>query len=89
MGNKLSTTLLLALCMMLCGSARPAMAGVRLPKVISDCMVLQRDRELRIWGWADPGEKVTVRFDGKHYFTEASSEGDWSVTMPPHKYLPR
>lgn len=85
MGNKLSITLLLALCMMLCGSVRPAMAGVRLPKVISDCMVLQRDRELRIWGWADPGEKVTVRFDGKHYFTEASSEGDWSVTMPPHE----
>jgi sialate O-acetylesterase len=28
-------------------------------------MVLQRDRELKIWGWADPNEKVTVSFNGQ------------------------
>jgi len=37
-----------------------AHADVRLPAVFSDNMVLQRDVPLTIWGWADPGEKVTV-----------------------------
>lgn len=60
-------------------------AKVRLPKVISDCMVLQRDVELNVWGWADPGEKVTVRFDGNHYFTQADSKGNWAVKLAPHK----
>lgn len=59
-------------------------AKVRLPKIISDCMVLQRDRELKVWGWADPREKVTVRFDGQHWFTEGSADGTWEVTMPAH-----
>ncbi len=38
-------------------------AAVRLPKLVGDRMVLQRETELKIWGWADPGEKVTVRFE--------------------------
>lgn len=60
-------------------------AKVRLPKVISDCMVLQRNVELNVWGWADPGENVTVRFDGQHFFTRADASGNWSVKMPAHK----
>lgn len=43
----------------------PLSAKVRLPRLVSDRMVLQRDVELKIWGWASPGEKVTVRFQGK------------------------
>lgn len=66
-------------------AAEETSAKVRLPQVISDCMVLQRDRELKIWGWADPGEKVTVRFDGRHWFTTASDKGEWEVSMPAHK----
>lgn len=57
-------------------------AAVRLPKLVSDRMVLQRDTELKIWGWAEPGEKVTVRFRGEHYYTEADGEGRWSVILP-------
>lgn len=60
-------------------------AKVRLPKVISDCMVLQRGTDLNIWGWADPGEKVTVRFQGNHYYTQADGKGEWKVVMPPQK----
>ena len=59
-------------------------AKVRLPQVISDCMVIQRDAPVKVWGWADPGEKVTVRFDGKHWFTQAGDDGRWSVAMDPH-----
>ena len=37
-----------------------AAADVKLPAVFGDHMVLQRDVPLPVWGWADPGEKVTV-----------------------------
>jgi sialate O-acetylesterase len=46
-------------------------------------MVLQRDTELNIWGWADPGEQVQVRFLGKSYRTKTGDNGKWSVGLPP------
>lgn len=61
-------------------------AAVRLPHLISDRMVLQRDTELTIWGWADKGEKVTVRLLGKHYDTVTDNSGKWSVTIPPQSH---
>lgn len=60
-----------------------SLATVRLPRVISDRMVLQRDTELHIWGWADPGENVTVRLSGKHYNAVTDADGRWSVKVPP------
>lgn len=57
---------------------------VTLPKLISDKMVLQRDVELDIWGWADPGTWVTVRFNGAYYEAQTGEDGKWMVTMPPH-----
>jgi sialate O-acetylesterase len=39
-------------------------ANVVLPDVIGEAMVIQRDRPILIWGRADPGETVTVRFAG-------------------------
>lgn len=60
-----------------------AIAKVRLPELISDKMVLQRDIDLRIWGWADVGEKVTVRFRGEYHYTDADQDGKWYVTLPP------
>lgn len=81
---KLAKRLSIALAFVLAAS-QLSDAKVRLPQVISNCMVLQRDTELNIWGWADPGEKVTVRFDGNHFFTEADAQGNWAVKMPAHK----
>lgn len=57
----------------------PARAEVRLPALISDNMVLQQDTRANVWGWADPGELVTVRFAGRSAATAADSEGAWSV----------
>lgn len=74
---------LVVLAMMLV--AQPLSAAIRLPRLVSDRMVLQRDTELKIWGWADPCEKVTVRFQGKHYDTEANKNGEWFVLLPPQK----
>ena len=60
-------------------------AQVRLPKIISDGMVLQRDATLKIWGWAAANEKVTVKISGKSYKTKAGTDGSWFVTLPPVK----
>lgn len=56
---------------------------VRLPRIISDGMVLQRDAEAKIWGWADPGEEVVVKFKGKSCFTVADADGKWMVFLHP------
>lgn len=58
---------------------------VTLPKLISDKMVLQRDVELDIWGWADPGTWVTVRFNGAYHEVKTGEDGRWLVTLPPQK----
>lgn len=58
---------------------------LRLPKLISDGMILQRDKKVKIWGWALPEEKVTVHFLDKSYSTVANSDGKWEVTLPELK----
>lgn len=57
-------------------------AKVRLPKLISDGMVLQRETQLVIWGWASPAEKITLDFVGATYYTKADKKGDWSIKLP-------
>ena len=60
-------------------------ANVLLPKLISNNMVLQRDSKLKIWGWADVNEEVSVEFRGKTYFTYGDAKGKWEVILPPQK----
>ncbi len=73
------TTLFLLLCLL----SAAVQAQLRLPKLISDGMVLQRDTKLNVWGWASPGEKITVRFQNKSYKTDTDSGGKWQVFLPP------
>jgi sialate O-acetylesterase len=44
-------------------------------------MVLQRDAPLKLWGWASPGEKVTVNFNGKSATGTTGSNGKWVITL--------
>ncbi|HUC80289.1 MAG TPA: sialate O-acetylesterase, partial [Flavisolibacter sp.] len=60
-------------------------AQVKLPRIIRDSMILQRDAKLNIWGWASPGEKVTVRFNSKSYKATTGKDGKWTVQMQPLK----
>ena len=60
-----------------------ASADVRLPKVLGDHMVLQRDKPIAIWGWAESGEAVTVTFGSASASAEAGDDGRWSVQLPP------
>jgi sialate O-acetylesterase len=58
-------------------------ADVRLPAIFSDHMVLQRDVAIPVWGWADPGEDVTVSFAGQTQSVRAGADGKWSVKLTP------
>lgn len=60
-------------------------ANVKLPVLVSDGMVLQRDTKIIIWGWASPGEKVLVKFNKKSVSTTTDSEGNWKIELPPMK----
>ena len=77
----MKTTRFLALTFSLAGLAGTAFAAVKLPAIISDNMVLQQDTPAGVWGWADPGEKVTVKFGGKSAETVADAVGKWSVKL--------
>lgn len=57
-------------------------AAVKLPRLISDGMVLQRDTEIKVWGWADKGEQIKVEFDKKIYPTKTDKSGRWEVVLP-------
>ncbi|MGX5691286.1 sialate O-acetylesterase [Arcticibacter tournemirensis] len=60
-------------------------AQIRLPQLIRDSMVLQRDAPLKLWGWASPGEKIRIRFNGKSVNTSATSDGKWNASLPATK----
>ena len=62
----------------LCG---PALAEVRLPAIISSHMVLQRAAAAPVWGWAAPGERVSVRFKGQSREATAAADGSWRVDL--------
>ncbi|WP_288425006.1 sialate O-acetylesterase [uncultured Spirosoma sp.] len=62
-----------------------AQAQLRVPSLISDGMVLQRDTPLTIWGWATPGEKITVQLNRKAYKTTTDASGKWQVKLPSMK----
>ena len=61
-----------------------AQADVRLPRLLSDGAILQRDKPITIWGWADEGEAVNVRFGKQERHTQAKA-GRWEVRFPAMK----
>ncbi len=60
-----------------------ASAEVKLPKVLSDHAVLQRDAPIHIWGWADPGEQITVSLLAQKQTATTDDLGKWSVYLAP------
>ncbi|MFT4542936.1 MAG: sialate O-acetylesterase [Planctomycetota bacterium] len=56
-------------------------AHVRLPQFFSSHMVLQRDSELSIWGFADPQEQVLLEFGDQKTTAAADAEGHWRVQL--------
>jgi sialate O-acetylesterase len=58
-------------------------SNIKLPKVLGDNMVLQRNKPINIWGWADAGEKVSVQFNKQSVSAKADKTGKWFLTLKP------
>lgn len=63
-------------------TAIQASGTVRLPSVISDGMILQRNEPIKIWGWADADEKFEINWNGQTYLATAQHDGSWECTLP-------
>jgi sialate O-acetylesterase len=64
----------------------PLFAKWRLPKLFTDNMVIQRDQPVLIWGWADPGEKIRISFNGQQADATTDANGNWKVQLSPMAY---
>jgi sialate O-acetylesterase len=67
----------------ICFCPRFASAEVKLPSIFTDHMVLQRNMAVPVWGWATPGEAVTVTIAGQVHKAIADEAGNWRVTLDP------
>jgi sialate O-acetylesterase len=56
-------------------------AEVKLPKLVSNGMVLQRNEPIRIWGWANAGEEVKATFKNKIYTAKTDIDGKWFIKL--------
>ncbi|MGG9961429.1 sialate O-acetylesterase [Ferruginibacter sp. SUN106] len=66
-------------------NAEKIFSQVKLPQIVRDSMVLQRDAEISVWGWASANEKVTVSFNNKKYTTKTTVDGKWKIVLGPTK----
>jgi sialate O-acetylesterase len=94
LGEKKRNALLLVTVLVLsgCGAGIPTRhptilsAGIRLPSVIGDNMVLQQGGQVPIWGWADPCGKITITASwGGKWEATADANGNWMVKIKPGK----
>ena len=67
------------------GFMQAARAEMRLPKVFSSHMVMQQDKPLMVWGWAEPNEKVTVTLASGSQQAQANERGEWKAVLPAMK----
>lgn len=65
------------------GLAPVLRAELKLPAIIGDHMVLQQKLSAPIWGWDDPGAKITVTFAGQTKSATAGTDGKWTVKLDP------
>ena len=77
-------TLVLA-CLPVFAGTLVSRADVKPNPLFADSAVLQHGMQLPVWGKADPGEKVTVEFDGQTVSTVAAPDGKWLVSLQPLK----
>lgn len=79
----ISTAVITASCCLLVVSH--GLAQIRLPRLISNGMVLQRGQDVTIWGWASAGEEIELTFNSKKYKTQSDAAGNWRIIIPSHR----
>ncbi len=62
---------------------QPTKADVRLPNILGDHMVLQRNKPVHFWGWSQPADTVTIRFANQVKTVSASATGVWETELDP------
>jgi len=81
--NKLTPAVLALAALVIPAVPLALSADVRLPAVIGDHMIIQQGKPISLWGWAAPGETVTVRLAGKESKAKAGDDGRWRVAFDP------
>ncbi len=61
---------------------------LKVPALVSDNLVLQRNAENKLWGWANPGENIKIDFPDSTYQAVANKDGEWSVNTKKYDYSP-
>ena len=79
---KHSRWLLAIFILLICTSTQ---AAVRVPALVGNNMVLQQEKKVRIWGWAEPNEKVTLTFANQKAEATADAQGHWQTFIGPLK----
>ncbi|MEP3477797.1 MAG: hypothetical protein ABJZ55_00980 [Fuerstiella sp.] len=59
--------------------------GLCVSNVFQSNMVLQRDKPVVIWGWANPGEELVITLDGQEVMVKATDDRSWRATLPAMK----
>lgn len=77
--------LLIVISITISGTYTGLLANVKLPQLLSDNMMFQRDMEIKIWGWADKNENITVKFNDAVKKTKTGKDGKWKVIFPAMK----
>ncbi len=72
----------LALLLVIAGTTQ---AEIRLPNILSDHAVLQRERPIHVWGWATPGSHIVAKFKQQNVNAVADEVGRWSLYLAPEK----
>ena len=65
------------------GASAPAAATSSCRPIFGSHMVLQQKQKDKVWGWAEPGEEVTVTIADQTKTAKAGEDGKWSVTLDP------
>jgi sialate O-acetylesterase len=70
---------------LLTAGARPGYAEIRLPNLLSDHAVLQREGPIHVWGWSSPEARLTAHFHEQTVEAQADALGRWSLYLAPEK----
>ena len=73
--------MIILICVFAAALSSDSVEAVKLPEIISDGMVLQRGKPVTLWGSANPGERITIRFAGQSKEAVADKSGSWSITL--------
>jgi sialate O-acetylesterase len=58
---------------------------IKMPVIFQNNMVLQRDKDVSIWGFAGAGEKIEITLNNEHYSALTGKDGKWRTNLSPHK----